>query len=367
MRALSPILLLLLSGCWLSAREVRDKFGTGTDTDTDVGSMIIGEVRPVSGTSAGGTEVVIQATPLTGELSVRLGGQPATVIDHTPTSVTVTSPAGEPGWADIVIEAGKDHGRATDGWYYWPDGQGKTGVIGSISWYSYAGTYWEDTPDDWGRAWLSFTVPVELEYWELYATSLDRCESGYQYSFSTTDFYEPGASSVSLVGTEAELILEQDDVDPTMYALDFAEGWEPDSSYDLLAMDGTPPWPDLAQPDLVGTPPGFSLFQPAIAGTYPPTVRQELELEWSDAGAGDFMVAILYRYSGDTVAEIVKCAMVDDGSFTIDRSVWDSWSSGSQLTVVVGRARVSPTSLAHNRASSQVAGVQWIVGAAYAE
>src|SRR5947209_10245093 len=63
-------------------------------------------VSPSSGSTAGGTQVTITGTSLTGASSVRFGSAAATAFTvNGDTSITATSPAGQAGAADVTVIA----------------------------------------------------------------------------------------------------------------------------------------------------------------------------------------------------------------------------------------------------------------------
>jgi hypothetical protein len=65
----------------------------------------IASISPNTGTTAGGTSVVISGTNLTGATSVTIGGQPATgvTVNGGGTSITATTPPGSLGAADVTV------------------------------------------------------------------------------------------------------------------------------------------------------------------------------------------------------------------------------------------------------------------------
>jgi IPT/TIG domain-containing protein len=74
-------------------------------------------VKPASGSTAGGTSVTIEGTRFeatAAENAVTIGGKPATVTGGGTTSLTVTTPEGSAGSADVVVTRKSDGSRVTD-------------------------------------------------------------------------------------------------------------------------------------------------------------------------------------------------------------------------------------------------------------
>jgi hypothetical protein len=77
---------------------------TGADQYTFVAAPTVVSLNVTSGSTAGGTSVVITGTNFTGLVSVSFGGVPASTITiNSSTQLTVTSPASTPGLVDVVV------------------------------------------------------------------------------------------------------------------------------------------------------------------------------------------------------------------------------------------------------------------------
>ncbi|SFT59959.1 putative Ig domain-containing protein [Mesorhizobium sp. YR577] len=78
--------------------------GVGTIVNDDVAAPTIASVAPTSGTTEGGTSVVITGTDLTGATAVTFGGTAAAsfTVDSA-TQITATTPAHAEGAADVVV------------------------------------------------------------------------------------------------------------------------------------------------------------------------------------------------------------------------------------------------------------------------
>ena len=99
--------LLLLSGCWVTEGEIREKVDNPPDFSDDLRPLVFSGVEPPFGSTAGGNEVVVQVGPLfDAPPEVRIGGVMATVLDSTDESITVSvPPRSVPAVVDVEISA----------------------------------------------------------------------------------------------------------------------------------------------------------------------------------------------------------------------------------------------------------------------
>ena len=100
--------------------------GTVTDTGgftyVPTGSPLITFVSPSAGPSSGGTSVTIDGTNLGSATSVTVGGSSALVTADSATSLSVTTPPGTPGPADVVVTTPDGTVTDTGGFTYVPTG-----------------------------------------------------------------------------------------------------------------------------------------------------------------------------------------------------------------------------------------------------
>ncbi len=88
--------------------------GTGTGLYTYVAAPTVTGISPNYGSTAGGTNVTITGTNLTGATSVTIGGAAATsVVVVNPTTITATTPAGTAGAKDVVVTTAGGTGTGT--------------------------------------------------------------------------------------------------------------------------------------------------------------------------------------------------------------------------------------------------------------
>ncbi|NGN39688.1 autotransporter domain-containing protein [Mesorhizobium sp. CGMCC 1.15528] len=93
--------------------------GVGTIVNDDVAAPTIASVAPTSGTTEGGTSVVITGTDLTGATAVTFGGTEATsfTVDSA-TQITATTPTHAEGAVDVVVTTPGGSATATGAFTY---------------------------------------------------------------------------------------------------------------------------------------------------------------------------------------------------------------------------------------------------------
>ena len=340
---------------------------TDVDTDTDTDPIDITNVNPSYGTSAGGTSVTISGGPFDNSARVFFGGAEANIVNTNTNSLEVNTPAGAEGTVDIEISTDSGSGQMSNAFDYWLDGTGLTGVVGHFSWYHMVGNYWSSAPQDFGAANLILVEPTNFEYWEFYAPSLDTCVSEYE----TTKYvgaYEPSYSTINVRAPDSSSFsLPRDSATPYLYTTSDTNVYNyfiQNGTY-TMETSQTGAWPEMEVTGVLKTPNAFSVTEPTINSDAPPTIFQYLfDLNWNGSG-GDFILVILNRYSGSTVAEQVTCALRDDGQFTIPPTVWSSWTSDSQMDVLIGRGKTGTGVLPTSNADTRAVGIYWVYGAGF--
>lgn len=337
------------------------------DSDVDVVVLDISEVAPDWGNNKGGTEVTIRGGPFDKTARVWFGAKEAEVTFAGPSKVVATAPRStETGAVDVKVTTETGEGTGTSAFTYWADGTGSYGAYGFVEWYHMVGSYWDGTPSDFGFAQMFFAEPNSAPPWRVYYSgSKDSCKSEYEFAGELL-IYDLGASSLKLeLPTGATMSLPPDPDNAWLYATELSPAqFKQNGTYGLeeVIADGFPP---VTNPALVVTPASFSVTQPAVSGSTPPTITKSLALQWQTSGAGDYVLVILNRYSGSSVVETVTCVATDDGAFQVPSSAWTGWSSGSQMDVLVGRAKEATGTFQHNDATSGVLGVYWVYGAGF--
>jgi hypothetical protein len=339
---------------------------TDPDTDTDADLLRVSSVSPAYGTTAGGAEVVITGGPFDNTAAIRFGTAVATRISVSSNEIVVTTPRqSAEGQVDVSVETSSGSGTLTSGFTYYEDGTGKVGIVGSMDWFHTVGTYWSSTPTDTGSALFFLSVPATLQYWELFAPTLDSCRSEYSYSGSIS-YYEPALANAALsIPTGGTLTLPWDAAqgafyDPVINSAQFVQG----GTYDLQSMtpDG---FPTFAVPDVLTVPSSFTVTGPNIAGSTPPNItRSAFNISWTGSG-GDAIVLYLGKRDSTGATpwdELVTCAVRDDGSFTVPSSTFSSWTTGRYVDIVVGRMKLPTGTIPYNNADSGFAGIYWVWG-----
>ncbi len=359
--------LLGSSGCWVTNDEIAGKLGLGDDTgDTAIiGDPIqVASVSPSFGSTAGGTQVQIIVDGLGGAgATVSFAGVDANVVAVTDNEITAITPASSPGFADIAVVSGSRRDTLSNGFRYYPDQAGQTGVLGVMEWIDRPAAGVDD-----GQLWLAITQPTPVDY-RFYAfgtSTLDTCvlNTG-QGSVSRID---PGVATANLSGP-ADLSLTWN-ASQTRYELpitvdDFVSGatfdLEPFASGDLEG---------IGFPGLLDVPFPITVSEPVLDGTQ--VVPRDVTFEWNDDDAGDWVGMQLQRYRTDIfgntgLADVVTCVVEDDGLFTVPETAWSGWSPFDQITVFVGRAEQSDELAPHDNSRSQVIGLWWTAGAVFQE
>ncbi|MDP2314420.1 MAG: IPT/TIG domain-containing protein [Pseudomonadota bacterium] len=335
---------------------------TDTDADTDSELLNVRDVTPAYGTTVGGTQVVITGGPFDSSATIRFGTAVATRVSVSANEIVVQTPAQTAeGMVDVSVTTSDGTGALTSGFTYYEDGTDTYGLIGSMEWVHYVGSYWSGT--DEGSASFYLTPPTDIDYWELYSRTLDSC--GSEYVGPDLYYYEPALSSASLTLPSGGTLAFPWDTTTTTFAAravtsaQYVQG----GSYDLDPMqpDG---FPLFDVPNVLTLPSSFTVSAPAMSGGTPPNLtRSALNLTWSGSG-GDAMVAILALRNAaqDDWDETITCAMRDDGSFTVPSATWNRWTSARYVDILIGRVKMASGTIPYNNADSGFAGIYWNYG-----
>jgi len=378
-------LLLLCPACWVGSDEVASKVNDVPDTDVDTDSdtepwdeLVLTSVEPTVGINKGGLQVTIVAGPLDPDQvpEVTFGGVPAEVLSHTGEQIVVRSPAvGVEGAVDVVVDSADRTARASGIFYYWADGSGRTGLLGTVSNYdfdrgydlsSYFGGVPEDYTSEMNSAAVIYIEPADIDYWRLYSDALDTCTRNYRYDGPAINILKPGVTDITL-GEGGSAVTFQPDEQGEYYGLGMGDGWLPTAQdLSLSQGQGDPGWIPFTAPDAVRMPsPGFRVTSPA-ADFSVGTVDPSFDLRWEGGNPGEVVIVQLYRYSfSGSFEDDVTCALVDDGLHRINSSVWSNPEPiGGTVTMQVGRVELQDAILPTNGARVGIYGVHWWYGAA---
>ncbi|MFH1462808.1 MAG: IPT/TIG domain-containing protein [Pseudomonadota bacterium] len=337
---------------------------TDTDTDTDV-DIAIEAIGPAWGSTAGGEQVTLEGGPFDTTASVHFGSAPAAVTDITPTTLTVYTPAADlPGLVDVSVRTAEGHGTARDGFIYFTDGTGLAGVIGEITWTTYAGSFWKD-PTPWGSAWLTFIEPADFHIWDLHGPGDDTCVASSWSSTAVLHPQDPQVEALTLTpSTGTPSTLTWDPIQQNFRAGDLSAAQLPTSA--LLRIEEFEGWglvPTSLNP-ATRIPPAVAFISPTMSGTTPATVsRSAFAVQWSGNG-GDRMLlqAVLLNAASTAVDETVTCVLTDDGAFTIPSTAWPSFPTGRHVMLHLTRLTEYGATLEHNGADNRVVGGYQVIG-----
>lgn len=375
-------MLFLLVGCfYITKDEHVDRlasFGGADDTgggDTSpTGEIALDAVTPPWGPTSGNVDVTLSGGPFDGAEQVWFGGEAASVLSYTEDALVVRPPAvTSPGAVAVTVEGTAGRASLSDAFTYWVDGEGKTGAIGELAWFSLQGDYWSGSEDDYGRSNLAFVEPDSAwefyRYWadapdtcthfagddapDLYNTSYERINAGS----GTATLTEPTGGAIPMRWVPADEDYEADDV-PTE---DMVGG----ADYDL-SLEGAADLPTFEVEDFASLPRPFTLDTPQIDGRLPPSVSSSVVFEWSGGEPADFVIIQFgfFNASQSGFQEQAWCIARDDGSFTIPASTWTTWVPDRLSNVLVGRYRKSTAILPFNLAAVDVVGEWYLYGAA---
>lgn len=390
-------LSVVLSSCWVGSEQLAEKVNETPEVDDPI-DLVVESISPSFGTNAGGYEVVITGGPFDSfdKPVVTFGGNSAEVVSFDETSITVVVPAvGVSGDVNVAVAARGKFTIASQGFHYWEDGKGKTGLFGVFETFDLVneGVDWafpefEDVEGDEAHAALAvFIEPIERTFWQDYAISVDperafevpnRCQVGYRFDGPRYSVQGTGVSSLSLTDTEGTVLSLPGDEDGEVFGFTAASGAElRPVTYDFQRPKGRPGWEALEIPEAVRMPDaGFVVAEPNLDQTFP-EVDESFNLEWEGGSPGDVILVSIQRYVPGTnpdggvwlPRERMTCVLQDDGRHTIGGSTDESWAPGypndSLVTIQVGRAHITQVEMAENRSNTDIYGIRWVLGRAY--
>lgn len=368
MRFVLPV--LVLSGCWLTNEELGQKLVVEVDTGDALDPLVIAGVSPAFGSTAGGTEVTIEAGPLASDAPVvRFGGASASIVSFDEDSLVVLAPA-VLGAGPVAVSV-EDSGRSINSegaFTYYDDHVGQNTVIGEFAYITFIGDAWGtqiERPEDYGYGWVSFVQPTSVVYSDLlHDGRVDTCSRGYSFGGGLVDLpvnassvtLHSGATSLDFAWNSTNLGFERD--------LTIAE-YRPGSTFDMAPVDSQV-YPAFEVPGMVRTPLPFQVTQPE----FDTWVSSSFSVSWNTAETGDYVILAIDLWDdnlGDFV-ESVTCLVADDGTFRVESSNFTQWVPFSTtVRIGVGRFIESDAVMAHDNSSSAMVGAYWIYGLANAD
>lgn len=342
--------------------------GSGAGGGSGSGDAIaVSSITPDYGTTAGGTVVDITGGPFSSGDAVYFGSAEADIISTGDSVLTVRTPSvAEEGMYPVTVRGAAGEGSLETGFVYWQDGAGLDGTLGVVQFTEQVGSYWSDAGGTtYGSATMYFVAPTAVEWWELFAPSLDTCRNEASYTFGgSVSIYDPGVSSVQLTGSRS-FSLYWDAVDGN-YSVDTlsTSEWAANASYDLQPMTGGG-FPEVAVGSMVTTPATPTLYTPAITGSSVVGMSPNPTFSWAATGSDWILITLgMWPSAGTGYQEVVHCVVRDDGSFRVDTGQFSQWPYDRQIDVYFGVARKASGTLPWNGSQSGMVGLNRIYGAA---
>ncbi|MFK7931081.1 MAG: IPT/TIG domain-containing protein [Myxococcota bacterium] len=389
-----PLCMLAL-GCWVGSDEVASKVSdlpadtdtdtdtdtdadtdTDTDTDTDVEwpELVLSGIDPNVGSNAGGQVLTVTVGPLDPEdVTVLMGGVEATILETSEEWVRIETPRlSLQGAASVEVRSAERTARLSDAYFFWADGSGLAGAVGTVANYDldrsydldlFFGGLDENDPPQEQSAQIVFVEPSDWELWQLYAPELDMCVLNSESSAPGLTFLKPGFSSIELGGVDLEVNESGNE-----YLLPRRPGsWSGTGAVSLEVPNGEPGWLETSFEPFVTVPQQAPVVvRPALDGFSAPTdVRNGFALQWQSVGAGDFIVVQMYRYKGGERPDDVTCVLEDDGLFYTPSDLFSGWTNGRPVAIAIGRAKRSDAILPWNNSEARVYGMHWWYGGFY--
>lgn len=330
--------------------------------------IAVSGLSPDFGTTAGGTLVEITGGPFDSSAEVYFGSTAGTVVSTTESLITVRTPSvSEEGLYSVTVRAAAGEGALESGFVFWTDGAGLSGTLGAIEFTEQVGSYWSGSGGvTFGSAAIYFVAPTGIEWYELFAPTLDTCRNEASYSFGgTIEIYDPGVSSIQLTGSRSMNLSWDSEYGYYALAELTTSQWAANASYDLQPMSGGG-FPALTVSGIAATAPAPTLYSPAIGGSTPPDISPNPTFSWAATGADWVLITMGIWDSGNTgYQEVINCVARDDGSFRVDTGQFSQWPYDRQIDVYFGPARKATGTLPWNNAQSGVIGLTRIYGAGF--
>ncbi|MEC7947036.1 MAG: IPT/TIG domain-containing protein [Myxococcota bacterium] len=337
--------------------------GEGSDGGS-ADDIAVSRLSPDYGTTAGGTVVEITGGPFDETAEVYFGSARGSVISTSESALTVETPAvTEEGLYPVTVRAAAGEGSLETGFIFWADGAGMNGTIGSIEFIEQVGSYW-GTNTSFGSASVYFVSPTAIEWYELFAPSLDTCRNEDEYTFTgTVSIYDPGVSSIRLAGSRTmDLSWDADYGRFTLPELTTSQ-WAANLSYELQPMAGGV-FPEVGVSAFASTASVPTLYSPSVGGSRPPNISPNPTFSWAPSGAEWVLITLgIHGTDGTGWDEVINCVVQDDGSFRVDTGQFSQWPYNRQIDVIFGPARKATGVLPWNGGRSGVVGMTRIYGA----
>lgn len=342
--------------------------GNGSGGDDGPDDIAVSSISPDYGTTAGGTVVEITGGPFDSSAQVYFGSAEASVVSTSETTITVQTPSvSEEGLYTVTVRGAAGEGSDESGFVYWTDGTGKMGTLGAIEFTEQVGSYWSGSGGvTFGSAQVYFVGPTDIEWYELFAPSLDTCRNEASYTFSgSIDIYDPGVSSIQLSGSRTMNLSWDAEYGNFSLAELTTSQWAANASYDLQPMTGGG-FPEVSISGFAATAPTPTLYSPSITGSTVVEISPNPTFSWAATGADWVLITMaIWDAGGSGYQEVINCVARDDGSFRVDTGQFSQWPYSRQIDVYFGPARKATGTLPWNGSSSGIIGLTRIYGAGF--
>jgi hypothetical protein len=293
------------------------------DSDTDAGhAPSIAGVDPAEGTDAGGQDVEIEGADFDDRTRVWFDGEEADVLDVTADRLTVRTPAGAAGEADVAVGRGEPEDTLPDAFRYWEDAGGQN--LAFALWYN---VDWGDGTET-NTAFVEPLVPTAMALHERWA-DMDSCSGGADVPYAAWD------ATIEGFDTDGATYRMTRDGEQYLWSSSDVGIW-PAGGEIGLSVDGGDDVPSFVTDAFIPVPSAPTVTTPRFSGGYETWFDgSSLPVGWSGSGNGWVMIWLI----GESDADLAMfCIAEDDGSFTIPAADMALFGAEDYVFVVVGRA-----------------------------
>ena len=167
-----------------------------------------GDLDPPFGSTIGGSTIVLHGTDMHEVDRVWFGGEPATIVENTETSVTVLTPAHAEGPVDVRYAAGVTELELPGAFSYWPDQSGLVTGLSHLVTNLYDPTYF--TIRSAYVAEGDFTYGPFVQHEVLFHEGQDPADSFFAQFYAPVGGCEAGSPSWAKTNVGAYLSLHED-------------------------------------------------------------------------------------------------------------------------------------------------------------
>lgn len=337
---------------------------TGTPADADSGTgdggdggalpiWDLDELQPAEGSNGGGYQVHLRGGPFDGPLEVWFGDLAAEVVHQSAGGLVVElGPSGLVGPVDVRVLGDEGAALRTGGFVFHPDATGQAVALVLLEAAEWATPDWVQSGPHTVQLSAMFIEPTDIRAADQGGGALDQC-----LTEALAPVVVPGPSELLLSGAAGELLAEADASTGRLFGQ-----WEVSDpaafgaqSFDLSAPASSAS-SALNLPGAVRTAAPLIVHLPDLDGlTGRELDRADPQIGWT-GDRGDFALITLQDTSSGAT---IRCAVVDDGAFSLDPALLDvlSWSPeilGDAAQVVLTVASVRETDVVLETSQGEV-------------